>query len=158
MLGFIFIGFRISLMSIVISCNPSSNSKKLLRQICRFVELLKYSKLIWTFCKEKLKRYKIFGIALGIVKNNENGWVSWVINHRVEKNLGSGKYLWWVVVWSSQSCPDNISRPVLGKVNVVSPNHDTPCIFNEERCISGEIHTASIGSSWKKKKLKELLL
>ena len=39
---------------------PSSNCKKLLRQICRFVELLKYSKLIWTFCKEKLKRYKIF--------------------------------------------------------------------------------------------------
>ena len=153
MLGFIFIGFRISLMSIVISCNPSSNSKKLLRQICRFVELLKYSKLIWTFCKEKLKRYKILGIALGIVKNSENGWVSWVINHRVEKNLGSGKYLWWVVVWSSQSCLDNISRPVLGQGKRSEPqcNHGTPCIFNGERCISGEIHTASIGSSWEKK-------
>ena len=49
--------------------------------------------------------------------------------------------------------PDQYS----GKVNVVSPNHGTPCIFNGERCISGEIHTASIGSSWKKN-LKELLL
>ena len=149
MLGFIFIGFRISLMSIVISRNPSSNSKKLLRQICRFVELLKYSKLIWTFCKEKLKRYKIFRIALGIVKNNENGWVSWVINHRVEKNLGSGKYLWWRYDHPRVALtifPDQYS----GKVNVVSPNHGTPCIFNGERCISGEIHTASIGSSWKK--------
>ena len=136
---------------------PSSNCKKLLRQICRFVELLKYSKLIWTFCKEKLKRYKIFRIALGIVKNNENGWVSWVINHRVEKNLGSGKYLWWRYDHPRVALtifPDQYS----GKVNVVSPNHGTPCIFNGERCISGEIHTASIGSSWRKENLKELLL
>lgn len=81
------------------------------------------------FCKEELKGYEIFRIALGIVKNNENVWVCYVINHRLVQNLWSGRVLRWRNYHTRTAFamfPDQDS----GKVNIVSPNPSIPGIFN----------------------------